>query len=543
MALPFSENTSTYSKMITEPNPVLLLFSLPRELQELITEFFARWEAVPTLTVNKAFHELFAERIWHRLDKSVPYDVSMPPEALKTYGHLVRRFHIYQNVPVSDDLLLTFPNLTHLRIPYYDLKNAAVAAWGKPLERLQYLEFSSYDELIDMHDKTVDDDPAFQWINRQADSCTGKLTIEWEMPGVFVLQYSPKLMPWLKSQSEKAQVCFRIESDVIDFSDVSFAGAKNLLLRHLVDFEVGPGDEKCGAAGLGKLLTSIPFSERNSLRFPALKKLKLHICCDSSSEICSKFDFGSMFPAVQELSLDSNVYQCAGGADKVLKGVLASPWPSVRKLVVEGSLFLGKVIPHLSTLPNVEHLTMHHDTFEVDEVDELDLHDIGDALPKLVHLSIEFDQYYPGFLKEMPRKNSRDIAALKSSPFPRLRSIELKEVKMEPYTLCLLVQAPVLTEIHFMNAIFVEQDGEVDIRGQCSDVIDRLTGITNTTVHSLNVVMDEYTEPEEYETAVGALLKCFVRLAVCTTVNVDRQVLYNYRNDFPAVKFVESSTN
>ncbi|KAI8871695.1 hypothetical protein GQ42DRAFT_161839, partial [Ramicandelaber brevisporus] len=527
--------------MIAELDPVSLLFGLPRELQELITEFFARWEAVPALTVNKAFHELFAERIWRRLDKGVPYENNMPPEALKTYGHLVRRFASRQDIPVSDDLLSTFPNLTHLWIPYYDLKNAAVAAQGKPLERLQHVGFSLYDELIDMHDKTVDDDPAFQWINRQADSCTGKLTIEWEMPGVFALQLSPKLMPWLKLQSEKAQLCFKIENDVIDFSDASYADTNNLLVRHLVELGVQSGDDKCGAEGLGRLLASIPFSERKNLSFPALKKLKLHICCDSSSEICSQFDFGSLFPAVQELSLYANTYQCAGGADKVLKGVLASPWPSVRKLAVEGSLFLGKVIPYLSTLPNVEHLTMYHDTLEVDEVDEFDLRDIGDALPKLAHLSIGFDLYYPGFLKEMPRKNSGDIAVLKSSPFPSLRSIELKEVKMTPYTLQLLVQAPVLTDVRLTNATFEEQGSEDGISGQSSSGIDRLARIENTTVHSLNVVMDEYAKPEKYETAVGALLKCFVRLAVCTTVRVDEEVLGNYRNDFPAVKFVEST--
>ncbi|KAI8866356.1 hypothetical protein GQ42DRAFT_158824 [Ramicandelaber brevisporus] len=364
--------------MIAEPNPVSLLFSLPRGLQKLITEFFARWETVPALTVNKAFHELFAEHIWRRLDKNVPYDVNMPPEAPKTYGHLVRRFASRQNVPVSDDLLSTFPNLTHLWISYDELKNAAVTGQGKPLERLQYLEFSSYDELIDMHDTAVEDDPAFQWINHQADSCTGKLTIEWRMPGVFALQLSPKLMPWLKSQSEKAQLCFKIESDVIDFGDASSAGTKNLLLRHLVDIDIGTGDGKCGVSGLGKLLTSIPVSERKGFRFPVLKRLTLPVCCDSSSEICSQYDFGSLFPAVDELDLNGTVYQCTGGVDKVFKAILAT---------------------------------------------------------------------------------------------------------------------------------------------------------------------NEYPEPEEYETAVGALLKCFVRLAVCTTVNVDEDVLDNYRNDFPAITFVESSSD
>ncbi|KAI8872535.1 hypothetical protein GQ42DRAFT_70213, partial [Ramicandelaber brevisporus] len=542
MVLPFTYSTSKLNKMIAEPDLVSLLFSLPRELQELITEFFARQEAVPTLTVNKAFHELFAERIWRRLDKSVSYNVSMPQEALKTYGHLVRCFKSQRNIPISDDLLSTFPNLTHLWIPYYQLKNVIVAAQGKPLERLQCLELSFYKEHSDMHNTTVDDDPVIQWLSLQVDNCSGKLTIEWRMHGAFALQDSPKLMPWLKSQSEKAQLCFKIENDVIDFGDTNQTDTNGFLLRHLVDFEVGPDDEKCGTERLGRLLTSIPLNKRKTLNFPVLKKLKLHICCDSSSEICSQFDFGSLFPAVQELKLNADVYQCAGGADIVLKSIFASPWPSVRKLVVEGALFLDKVTPHLSTLPNVEHLTMYHDTLEVDEVDESDLRDIGDALPKLAHLSIAFFYSSSGYLMEMPHKSTGDIAALKLSPFLCLRSIELEAVKMTPYTLMLLVQAPVLTEIHLIDATFAERNSEVGISEQSSDGTDCLGGIVNSTVHSFKFIVDKYTKSEEYEAAIGALLKCFVRLAVCTAVNVDKEVLGNYRKDFPAVKFVKSSS-
>ncbi|KAI8865532.1 hypothetical protein GQ42DRAFT_181862 [Ramicandelaber brevisporus] len=242
--------------MTAKRNPFSLLFRLPRELQELITEFFARWEAVPLLTVNRALHELFVERIWRRLDKDIPSYVSIPPEALKTYGHLVRHFDSYQNVTMTDDLLSTFPNLTHLRLPFYELKEAVVTARGKPLERLQHLGFSSYKERSDIPETTVNRNPAIKWLNRQVDNCTGKLTIEWETYGAFDLQLSPKLVSWLKSQSEKAHIRFTIDTDVLDFGDASYADTNNLLLRYLTELGIGTGDENCGAAGLGRLLAT-----------------------------------------------------------------------------------------------------------------------------------------------------------------------------------------------------------------------------------------------------------------------------------------------
>ncbi|KAI8871760.1 hypothetical protein GQ42DRAFT_154185 [Ramicandelaber brevisporus] len=102
-----------------------LLFQLPYELLELIAEWFTRSEAVPVLSVNSAFQELFASSVWRRLDnlpKSYWYTdkyntQELRLDALCIYGRFVRRVNASWNLRIPDNLEDVFVCITHLWIP------------------------------------------------------------------------------------------------------------------------------------------------------------------------------------------------------------------------------------------------------------------------------------------------------------------------------------------------------------------------------------------------------------------------------------------
>ncbi|KAI8873788.1 hypothetical protein GQ42DRAFT_152475 [Ramicandelaber brevisporus] len=67
------------------------LFDLPGELVEYVSFFFNTAEAHKLLTVSLAYHDLFARRVWWKLDSRV-FTLSEPTRstAIAKYGKLVR---------------------------------------------------------------------------------------------------------------------------------------------------------------------------------------------------------------------------------------------------------------------------------------------------------------------------------------------------------------------------------------------------------------------------------------------------------------------
>ncbi|KAI8869436.1 hypothetical protein GQ42DRAFT_156199 [Ramicandelaber brevisporus] len=432
--------------------PVCQLFRLPRELLELVAVWFSRYEAVPVLAVNSTLHEIFAERIWRRLDTSLTQDLPIPQASLLRYGHLVRRMRVTELIPRSIDLAAAFPNIIHLWIPFSRLVDTVKLSQGECFERLSWLAEESHGE--------------------------------------------------------------------------------------------------CAAFLFSNILDTIPSAEQQCFTFPALQRLTIGTCCDTGNEVYSQFDFGKLFPSVCDLTLNTTATYCQGDSEDAFSAVLAHPWPSVRRLDVCGEFDFDEIMPHLAALSNVEELSMDREcSGYFSDWGRFNLCDIGRALPKLVRLKLSGT-----FLISAPQEQQQQQQQ-QQQLFRHLRYVSLKIHILTPSAISMLIRAPLLTGICLDRVDFTidddaaisdedededddEEDEDEDPRRKKSPInLDFLDGVTNPAVRSVDINFTIYRSPVNYDDVFRAMLKCFVRLGVCTIQSEDKKALPGLHEEFPNVRF------
>ncbi|KAI8867061.1 hypothetical protein GQ42DRAFT_165065, partial [Ramicandelaber brevisporus] len=438
---------------------VCQLFRLPRELLELVAACFSRSEAVPVLVVNSTLHEIFAERIWRRLDA---YKWSTPLGSLLKYGHLVRRIRVTESISDSIDLAAALPSITHLWISIPQLAKVVESSQGKCFERLSWLGTWFDIRIFYTVDFSKEIEPTINWIDSRLEAEAGLETVQWEADERdYDMQLSRKILYRLQCNGKTSRIHFNIDNSTLYFGDTELSNLGNASFSKsiphcLVDWTVGRGYYNCAAESFCYILGTIPPAEHQQFQFPALKKLRIGTCCEAGNIVYSDFNFGKLFPSVQELTLEHNISGCRDGRDESLNTILAHPWLAVRKLDVCGEFIIEDIIPHLSALSNVEELSLDwgvtgsYDGLEI-EVDSgmLNLCELSRAMPKLVRL--EANRQHVSSTPQQPQQQQQQ-----QQQFRNLRYVSFERLRMTSSAISALIRAPLLTDICLKDVYFTE---------------------------------------------------------------------------------------
>ncbi|KAI8866694.1 hypothetical protein GQ42DRAFT_181158 [Ramicandelaber brevisporus] len=534
---------------------VCQLFRLPRELLELVAACFSRSEAVPVLTVNSTFHEIFAERIWRRLDT---YKKFIPLDPLLKYGHLVRRMRITESISEYIDLAAALPNITHLGISLSQLAKVVESSQGKCFEQLCYLGIWFEYRNVYAIDFSKEIEPTINWIDSRLEAEAGLETVQWEVDeSDDDIELSRSILYRLQCNGKLNRIHFSIDNNTLDFGDTEISDVEsadlsdtesvdlsdlenanfNKAIPHcLVDWTVRSDTYYCTTERFRSILYTIPPAERQQFQFPALRRLRIGTCCYAGNFVYSDFNFGKLFPSVQYLTLEYNISGCADGRYTSLKHILAHPWLSVRKLDICGEFIVEDMMRDLSALSNVEELSLDweitgsYDGLEI-EVDSgvLDLCELNRAMPKLVRL----------------KANRQHVASTPQDPqqlqqqFRYLRYINFERLRMTSSAITALIHAPLLTDICLKDVNITNDDVDGEVNRQKNSVCnhDFLTDVTNPAVRSMYIQPYNYCWLMNDEDIIKAMLKCFVRLGICTIKSDNTELLSNLVKEFSDVKF------
>ncbi|KAI8873101.1 hypothetical protein GQ42DRAFT_46355 [Ramicandelaber brevisporus] len=551
------------------------LFRLPRELLEMVAAYFSRREAVPVLAVNSTLHEIFAERIWRRLDT---YKRSIPQASLLKYGHLVRRIKATESIPQSISLAAVLPNVTHLWLSFFDLLSAVKSSRGKCFNRLCCLGIESFNYKFDKNKLSKTVDSVLNWIDNRLEAEGGLEKVEWELSTPNDMKWLTRLLPWFRSHCVNDKICFKLSGDEVNLDDIKDADTRALVSSHLIDWNEALMRNwyetprlKCPAATFSGILDSIPLAERQHFQFPALKQLRIGTCCNVGGEVYSQFNFEKLFPSVRDLIFDSNSWNCYNTPDEGFGSILAHPWPSVRKLEISGNFIYEESIFYLTALSNVEELSMYWNTRdgEHDDLCTVNLHELGRALPNLERLKIEGFEVTSSFLQ--PQK----------IVLWHLSYVHFKNLTMKVSAIDTLVHAPALTDICLECVNFEkeaeftygdESDSDSDsVYGYSDDCtfdfddaddymiknkkrfysgldedyrldgspikLGFLNGVTNVAVRFIDIRISEDFSPDNYEDIIKAILRCFNNLRLCIIRTYQRNALPDILKGFSNDKF------
>ncbi|KAI8865657.1 hypothetical protein GQ42DRAFT_165956, partial [Ramicandelaber brevisporus] len=516
---------------------VCQLFRLPRELLELVAAYFSRREAVPVLTVNSMLHEIFAERVWRCFDADLIDNIkTIPLESLLKYGHLVRRMRIAWWTLESIDLAATFPNVTRLLIPLSRLADSIKSSQGKCFERLCHLDVCDLDDYIKL--KSLDGtDPVLDWIDGRFEDEAGLKKVEWELFQYGNDKWLTKLLPWFRSHCTMNRLYFKLTGQGINLTDFEDTDTRALVSSYLVDWDT-PMDRDCTAAEFSGILDTIPSADRQHFQFPALKSLRIGTCCDAGSEVYPQFNFGKLFPSVQNLTLDSSCQDCDHELKESLSHILANPWPSVRKLDLYGVAIFKNTISYLAAVPNAEELYMNREAeYDFNDWGVINLCELGRALPKLVRMEIICSEVVLAF----PNQQLEQQRLFCSLRYVTLKWVNVTSSAFRALAHALLLIGICLDGVYFINGDSFDISDELD--RDCYDEIDLadnvdfLVGITNTTVRTVDFHVSEYRLLASYEVIIRAMLRCFAKLGVFIVRTKEKETLPGLVDEFPSVKF------
>ncbi|KAI8865637.1 hypothetical protein GQ42DRAFT_181808 [Ramicandelaber brevisporus] len=515
------------------------LFRLPRELLEMVAEYFSRHEAVPVLAVNSTLHGIFAECIWRRLDT---YIRSIPLDLLPRYGHLVRHMKIAWWITKFVDLAAVFPNVTHLFISLPRLADTAKSSQGKCFERLRYLDIWAWDSDYNPLERLNNTDSALSWIDSRFEDGAGLEKVEWEVDSRADVQCIAKILPWLQSHCAKDRIYFKLCMGT-NLNNFGMAECRALVSNYLTEW-FDPLEDDCAAAVFSDILDEIPPVERQHSTFPALKILKIGTCCDTGYEVYSQFNFGKLFPSVWCLMLDGTRSECDNDIDADLSSILIHPWPSVRKLEINSVAIFKNTISHLAVMSNVEELSITRKSeYNFDDWGVVNLCELDHALPKLVRLLIIGN----AVLLAPPKQQQQEKQPGQQKLFRHLYYITLRWISVTSSAFRTLVHAPLLADvclegIDFKNDDYVDISHELDREAynqlDSANNVDFLAGITNSTVRIVDFDVNQCHLLTSYENTIRSMLKCFAKLGVFIIRTDDMTALPGLLKEFSTVKLV-----
>ncbi|KAI8869488.1 hypothetical protein GQ42DRAFT_179245 [Ramicandelaber brevisporus] len=454
----------------------------------------------------------------------------------------------------SIDLAAVLPNITHLWLSFFELADAVKSSQGKCFERICFLGIKSFNYKFDKTKPSKTVDSVLNWIDNRLEAEGGLEKVEWDQNFGDDIQLSRHILNWFQRNG-------------LNFSDSKSADFSATITQCLVDWEVGGDEYGCAVKRFGRVLKSIPPSKRQHFTFPILKRLKIGACCAAANKMYSRFSFGKLFPSVQSLVFESNHELCDDDdVNESLSGILAHPWPSVRKLEIYSDFILKESMPYLASMPNIEELTMKQDNSEAgyNDWDLVNLRDLGRALPKLVRLVIDDLK-----VASAPQKQQKQQQKQQMNLFRHLRYVSLKNLTVNASVIDTLVNAPALVNLR-LERVYFENDVEIHHdydwvhwdkeeeedeyenrrrfyydddddfpgyhRGESVINLDFLAGVTNATVRSVDIYVNSYRSPVIYANTIRAILRCFVRLAVCTIHTEDRKSFREIPKEFPVAK-------
>ncbi|KAI8868088.1 hypothetical protein GQ42DRAFT_47134 [Ramicandelaber brevisporus] len=380
------------------------LFDLPGELVEYISFFFDVSEAHELLTVSHACHDLFAKRVWWKLDSRM-FTILEPTRsiAMARYGLLIRRINfdhricdalkldinyggsicsvlgvfsdattlklnLWYNLFVSNgiqftDIIMCFPKLYNLVVVIekdnepYDLVTLAHAINHRQnnhnMSPIEYLKLS-------YHVKSNDNPWARLSNFMQMVTSTYKMEIE--------------IAPWsttsvIPSQSE-LQVLGKY-----------FTNSPNIDKREDTQF--------CYAA-LNRSLFCKSFDTYNWYPYPPLLTLSIRTCCMSSYTYDYNDITRSNFPRIQSINIYD--HECnskiSNFSPPAWEKVLLQTWSHLRELQLSVNMTCKQLVDIMEYHHKLTYLVIWMQPKMLDENNTFNLAPILPLLPKLQDLSI-----------------------------------------------------------------------------------------------------------------------------------------------------------
>ncbi|KAI8873536.1 hypothetical protein GQ42DRAFT_160497 [Ramicandelaber brevisporus] len=381
------------------------LFDLPGDLVEDISFlFFNIHEVHELLTVSSGFHDLFARRLWWKLDSRV-FTLSEPKRtmAFERYGKLVRfidldpgtcfaiKPHINNGVSVCD-ILSVFPDITTLWIG--DTCNILMPSG------LQFVDFiMCFPKLFKLNIKLSNENEPFDLAtlanalnHRQNSSSTNSIEH-------LSLSYSgrPTDSPWT-GLSNFVQMDFGncvIKLEFPPWFTPSTRPTQSELQVLGKFFMSNPGierqwDARYCYATLNRSWFRKPLDMHNYCIYPQIHRLSLRTCCMSSDTYDYCDIVPSNFPSLQSINITG--HECenmvSNSYPPAWKTVLLQDWPHLSELVLSFNMTCEQLLDILQYNRRLTGLYIELHPKMLDDNNTFNLATILPLLPKLQRLSI-----------------------------------------------------------------------------------------------------------------------------------------------------------
>ncbi|KAI8865968.1 hypothetical protein GQ42DRAFT_165789 [Ramicandelaber brevisporus] len=325
------------------------LFGLPGELVEYVSFFFNTAEAHKLLTVSRAFHDLFARRVWWKLDSRV-FTLSEPTRstAIARYGKLVRSIDIDDKVcsAIKPDIdngasvyntLSVFSGVTALRIDYSHNHLTSVGIQFRDI-------IMCFPSLYRLSIKIVSDKEPYDLvtlahaINHRQNSNMNPIEYlnllysvrntddPWARLANFVQMVSCKcgmkiaITPWTGTRIHPSQSELQVLSKYFVISP---------------DIDKREDTQFC-CASLNRSLFWRPLADFYSRSYPQLRQLYVQTCCASTLTYDYSDITPSNFPSLQVIRI--NGHECSNmithSYPPAWEKVLLQRWPHLNQLTL-----------------------------------------------------------------------------------------------------------------------------------------------------------------------------------------------------------------
>ncbi|KAI8867091.1 hypothetical protein GQ42DRAFT_165037 [Ramicandelaber brevisporus] len=409
------------------------LFELPYDLIEYVSLFFDTDEARKLLTVSGAFHDLFARRVWWKLDSRV-FTLSEPARsaAIARYGRLVRDIdldygicsaiesELDKGVSVCDTLSV-FSGVTTLKV---NLGHSLHVS-----DRIQFVDmmmcFPSLYKLF----------VVIEEYNEPYDLVALAHAIGLRRIEYLCLRYSVRCTdnPWTRLshfvQLVLSNCAMKIE--IIPMSGTPILPSQSdlqILSKYIVERLdlVAQLDVRYCYATINRSWFWKPLDQSNSCIYPQLRQLSIRTCC-ASSDTYDYCDFvPSNFPRLQ--SMDIIGHECSHmvsnsySSSPAWQKVLLQSWPHLKWLKLSIDMTCEQLVTILEYNCRLTYLRIWLQPKMLDDNNKFNMAIILPLLPQLQQLSLSGSRatkldYSPGY-------NDSDVLArshIRSTSFFNIR--------------------------------------------------------------------------------------------------------------------------
>ncbi|KAI8871216.1 hypothetical protein GQ42DRAFT_6213 [Ramicandelaber brevisporus] len=325
------------------------IFDLPFELCVMIASHFSQAESAKVITVNRVFHEVFAQRIWNHLRIDDDLMRIIPEPAWQHYGHLVRTASV-TCITLRGWLLRHIPNLIRMEV---DIMALSDEFYDHNMQRLYSLKVC----LRDIGSIAVEHQLGRLIAWNESVHCNNQLAqVEFDVHLTTPVDNTAlaKLAGIIKTSSRRF---YSFQVQVRDNAEVFKHGNTSVLPLMLTQL--------CLAGLHGDLCAfSLNFFDP-SVVYPRLHTLHLQLYSnDTSSSVDTLNVYPDHFPSLSSLRITRNQY--ASPALSFHQRFFARTWRSITKLQLNCPPCPQTFAAIIRNVPCLEHLELFICRFKLD---------------------------------------------------------------------------------------------------------------------------------------------------------------------------------